>query len=230
MEARARARWTLLLDQRHFSGLYLFFLFNLSGCMSADTQVRSSLISNPLGTTAAQNTTETATVAMTATTTETQTGPPTPTFTPLPIPFPSPTPTRAPSPIPSPNVGITDQVLTLTNQYRASNGLSPLAMNTRLTSAAQTYAELMAGQGFFSHTSPDGTTPGDRILSSGYNWSSYGENIAMGYSTPDAVMQAWINSAGHRANILNAGFRDLGIGYAKDGSGAAYWVQDFGSD
>ncbi|OFZ19112.1 MAG: hypothetical protein A2X94_10205 [Bdellovibrionales bacterium GWB1_55_8] len=120
-------------------------------------------------------------------------------------------------------------VFSLTNEYRAANGLSPLIWNSQLASAAQDFAERMANEGFFDHTSPDGVTVGERITSAGYDWRTYGENIAYGYSTPEATMQGWINSSGHRANILGQGYKDLGVGYARSKSGTGYWVQDFGA-
>lgn len=108
------------------------------------------------------------------------------------------------------------------------SGLAPLALNARLTEAAQAYAELMAEQNWFSHNSPDGTTPGARIAASGYRARTWGENIAWGYTNPDAVMTGWMNSSGHRDNIMSANFTEIGIGYATSGN-AAYWVQDFGA-
>jgi uncharacterized protein YkwD len=119
-------------------------------------------------------------------------------------------------------------VLEQTNAYRASNGLGALTLNAQLAQAAQGFAEAMGTEGFFSHTSPDGSTPSDRITRAGYAWKTWGENIAYGYATADQVMQGWINSAGHRANILGSGFKEIGIGYAVV-NGTAYWVQDFGA-
>ncbi|RMI30185.1 CAP domain-containing protein [Nocardia stercoris] len=86
----------------------------------------------------------------------------------------------------------------------------------------------MRDQGFFSHTDPDGTDPGDRIAAAGYTWQAYGENIAQGQADANAVVTAWMNSPGHRANILNCGFTQIGIGIA-DGSGGPWWTQDFGT-
>lgn len=119
------------------------------------------------------------------------------------------------------------RVIELTNQYRAANGVAPLKYNAALTRAAQDFAQLMADQNFFSHTSPDGTGPGTRIERAGYDAYTWGENIGMGYVTAEQVMQGWINSAGHRANLLNSAFKEIGVGYAKGSS--AYWVQNFGT-
>lgn len=141
--------------------------------------------------------------------------------------YPRPTPKPFPNP-PSPDASVAEQVLELTNSNRAANGAAPLTLNPQLTAAAQAFAEAMATQGFFDHTAPDGSTPGDRIIATGYDPYTWGENIAYGYKTADAVMQGWMNSSGHRANILNGSFKEIGIGYALSGS-TAYWVQDFGA-
>jgi uncharacterized protein YkwD len=90
--------------------------------------------------------------------------------------------------------------------------------------AAQDYAALMAKERHFSHTGPDGSQPRDRAERSGYRGSSWGENIAMGQRTAEEVMQSWMGSTGHRANILRREYQDIGIGQA-----GAYWVQLFGS-
>jgi uncharacterized protein YkwD len=87
----------------------------------------------------------------------------------------------------------------------------------------------MAARGYFSHTTPDGVTFSTRISNAGYQWSMAAENIAKGQPTPAAVMQAWMNSAGHRTNILNCGYRNLGVGLAYDASRTPVWTQDFGT-
>lgn len=86
----------------------------------------------------------------------------------------------------------------------------------------------MAARDYFSHTSQDGSGPGDRITDAGYRWSTYGENIAKGQRTPAAVMDSWMNSPGHRANILNCSFKELGVG-VEDSPGGIVWTQDFGT-
>jgi uncharacterized protein YkwD len=123
-----------------------------------------------------------------------------------------------------------DQVVALVNQQRAANGVSPpLAENAILNMAAEAHAQDMVNNNYFDHNSPNGQTPGDRILAAGYQWTTWGENIAYGYATPADVMVAWMNSPGHRANILNPAFKDLGVGFAADSGGTMYWVQDFGA-
>ncbi len=120
------------------------------------------------------------------------------------------------------------QVLSLTNAQRTANGCAPLTVDARLTSAAQAHTEDMATNNYFSHDSQDGRSPFDRMTAAGYRFSTAGENIAMGYRTASDVMNGWMNSAGHRANILNCSFTDIGIGYAVATDGSPYWTQDFG--
>ena len=87
----------------------------------------------------------------------------------------------------------------------------------------------MAENNYFSHTGLDGSSAGTRITRAGYTWRSYGENIAYGYSTAERVMEGWMNSSGHRANILKNNFTDIGVGYASDSRGRIYAVQVFGT-
>ena len=129
-----------------------------------------------------------------------------------------------------------DQVVALTNQARADNGLPPLTANPLLAAAAQKQAEAMAADAFFDHTNPKtGTQPGDRVTAEGYRWSVVAENIAAGDATPADVVAGWLNSPGHRANILNSDVREIGVGYffkpndtfpGPTGYGH-YWVQVF---
>jgi hypothetical protein len=115
------------------------------------------------------------------------------------------------------------------NQERAARGLQPLSRVSPLDRAAQDYAVRMGREGFFSHTAPDGSSPRDRIQAAGYPGGTWGENIAAGQTTAEAVMQSWMNSSGHAANILNANFTHLGIGVATGGGYGIYWVQNFGA-
>lgn len=128
---------------------------------------------------------------------------------------------------PSSSDPVIQRVLELVNANRAASGVAPLALNAKLSAAAQKFAQLMVAENFFSHTSPDGSSAGDRISAEGYDWRTWGENIAWGQATADAVMTAWMNSSGHRANILTSNFKEIGIGYYKGSS--IYWVQDFGA-
>ncbi|MFG2634804.1 CAP domain-containing protein [Streptomyces sp. NPDC048362] len=118
------------------------------------------------------------------------------------------------------------EVLALVNQERAKVGCSALAANSSLTGLASAFSDDMAARGFFDHTDPDGATPWDRAAKSGIT-DLGGENIARGQATAAAVMDAWMNSPGHRANILNCDFKTLGVG-VHFGSGGPWWTQDFG--
>ena len=116
------------------------------------------------------------------------------------------------------------QVAELVNEQRAANGLAPLTLSTELSNVARTKSQDMHDNNYFSHTSPTYGSPFDMLKSFGISYRAAGENIAMGYATPEAVVTAWMNSAGHRANILNASYTQIGVGYVADGN---YWTQEF---
>ncbi|MEU8030120.1 CAP domain-containing protein [Streptomyces sp. NPDC049099] len=122
--------------------------------------------------------------------------------------------------------GVVARIVQLVNAERSKAGCRPLTLNTALTKAAQDHSADMAAHQTMSHTGSDGSAPGDRITAAGYDWSAYGENVAYGYSTADEVMAGWMSSPGHRANILNCSFQQIGVGLAQPGS---YWTQDFGT-
>ena len=119
------------------------------------------------------------------------------------------------------------EVLRLVNVERAKEGLQPLTMsNTALSAAAQVRAKELVS--LFAHTRPDGTRCFTALDEQGVTYGWAGENIAAGYQTPEAVVSGWMNSPGHRANILNANFKELGVGYYYTTSGYKhYWVQMF---
>ncbi|QKV96500.1 CAP domain-containing protein [Streptomyces sp. NA02950] len=117
-----------------------------------------------------------------------------------------------------------DQIVELVNKERAKVGCKPVTVDAKLTKAAQAHSEDMAEHSNMSHTGSDGSSPGDRIERAGYSWSTYGENVAYGYSSPESVMEGWMNSSGHKANILNCDFKEIGVGHAQPGH---YWTQDF---
>lgn len=119
------------------------------------------------------------------------------------------------------------QAVALTNQYRAAAQCQPLKISAQLTSAASAHSQDMAGNNFFSHTGSDGSLPWDRIKRTGYTYSSAGENIAAGYYTAESVVQGWYNSPGHRANMLNCNYTEIGIAYANGGTYGRYWTQVF---
>ncbi|MBW5485605.1 CAP domain-containing protein [Streptomyces bambusae] len=120
------------------------------------------------------------------------------------------------------------RVLALVNKERAAAGCGALSMNSKLSAAARGYSDTMARSGVMSHTGPDGSTMTSRVEAAGYKWSNLGENIARGQADADAVMNAWMNSSGHRANILNCAFKEIGIGVHK-GDGGPWWTQNFGA-
>ncbi|MFF4824201.1 CAP domain-containing protein [Streptomyces sp. NPDC001312] len=122
--------------------------------------------------------------------------------------------------------GPTARVVELVNAERSKAGCSALTVNAKLTKAAQAHSEDMAAHRNMSHTGSDGSNPGDRITRAGYSWQSYGENVAYGYATPEQVMAGWMSSAGHKANILNCSFKEIGVGLAQPGN---YWTQEFGA-
>ncbi|MFJ5731601.1 CAP domain-containing protein [Streptomyces paradoxus] len=120
------------------------------------------------------------------------------------------------------------QVLALVNKERAAAGCSPVTANDRLTRAADDYSDVMASSGVMSHTGPDGSTMTTRVEAAGYKWSTLGENIAQGQADAASVMKSWMNSPGHRANILNCSFKELGVG-VHFGDGGPWWTQNFGA-
>lgn len=117
-------------------------------------------------------------------------------------------------------------LVALVNSERAEAGCAALTVNDKLTKAAQDHSQDMADQRNLSHTGSDGSSLTDRYARVGYSWSAAGENIASGYTTPQSVMDGWMASSGHRANILNCAFKEIGVGFAESGS---YWTQDFGT-
>ncbi|AOP48200.1 CAP domain-containing protein [Streptomyces lydicus] len=126
----------------------------------------------------------------------------------------------------APASGTAARILELVNNERAKAGCSPLTLNAKLTKAAQDHSKDMASHGNMSHTGSDGSDPGARITRAGYHWSAYGENIAYGYSSPESVMKGWMASPGHKRNILDCSFKEIGVGLAQPGD---YWTQDFGT-
>ena len=126
-----------------------------------------------------------------------------------------------------------ERVVELTNQERTQFDLSPLTVDSLLTQAAPTHTENMAVQDFYEHIGLDGSSRGDHIEATGYDFSAWAENIAVGYQIPEAVVKAWMNSAGHGANILHQDFQEIGVGYyfLEEDTGSVnayhYWTQVF---
>ena len=125
------------------------------------------------------------------------------------------------------------EMLASVNAARRKAGLRSLTADTLLDKAAQRHAEDMLARGYFAHKSPSGTTVRERAIAAGYGWRSIGENIAFGQTSVDEVMETWLNSPGHRKNILTPDFAELGVGIAMglgpDGRYQVYWVQNFGA-
>lgn len=119
------------------------------------------------------------------------------------------------------------EVLNLVNEIRKEYDLSPLAWDNSLAAAAEDYCRDMIERDFFSHVTPDGKTLFDRMADCEIVYSVIGENIAAGQHSPSDVVDAWMNSAGHRKNILNPYFEYLGVGVVRGGSYGIYWTQEF---
>jgi len=125
---------------------------------------------------------------------------------------------------------VEQEVSALVNQEREVQNLPPFKWNDKLLAAARGHSVDMAEQDYFSHDSLDGRKFSQRITSAGYQWSACAENIAAGYTSPETVMNGWMASPGHRANILSTAYCDIGVGYAYDDASTYghYWTQDFG--
>lgn len=136
-----------------------------------------------------------------------------------------------------------EEVMQLVNQRRAANGCRPLAINQAMTSAAYQHSQDMGVNGYFAHDTPSGVTPWTRMRDAGYDQPA-AENIAEGYRTPQEAVDGWMNSPGHRRNILNCSYKAAGVGYydgpsknaptngAQNNTGSInagpWWTQDFG--
>ena len=119
------------------------------------------------------------------------------------------------------------EVLKLVNAERAKQGLKPLTLNTKLSNVATLKSQDMINKNYFSHTSPTYGSPFDMMKQFGITYRAAGENIAKGQKSPQQVMNSWMNSSGHRANILNSNYTELGVGIAKSSNGTIYWTQMF---
>ncbi|MGE0593904.1 MAG: CAP domain-containing protein [Vicinamibacterales bacterium] len=122
------------------------------------------------------------------------------------------------------------RVATLTNARRAAIGLPPLRVESRLSHAAGLHARQMAARGRLGHVLRGAThpRPEDRLAAAGYRWQAYAENVAVGQRDPDAVVDAWMRSSSHRANIVDPALTELGVATAVDAAGRPYYVQVFG--
>ncbi|MGE8077766.1 CAP domain-containing protein [Peribacillus loiseleuriae] len=139
-------------------------------------------------------------------------------------PPPASTPTNSGTPTSSSISQFEKEVVELTNAERAKSGLKALTIDTELSKVARAKSQDMKDRNYFDHTSPTYGSPFDMMKQFGISYSSAGENIAQGQTTPQQVVQAWMNSEGHRANILNASYTHIGVGYVQAGN---YWTQMF---
>lgn len=163
--------------------------------------------------------------------------PPSPSASPKPAPKPAPVEPapRPPAPRPkpaakpsSPDEAAKARVVELVNVQRAKNGCGAVHSDSRLATAAQGHSADMARRNYFDHTTPEGVDPWERAKAAGYDTPT-GENIAMGQRTAEDVVEGWMNSPGHRANILNCDSHAIGMGLARNSAGTTYWTQMFGS-
>ncbi len=127
-------------------------------------------------------------------------------------------------------VNFESELLKLTNLERKKFGLAPLKLSPKLTQAAQSHAVDMAKNNYFNHKGLNGSSMEDRAKRNGYAYSALGENIAAGKATPEGTVRQWMNSPGHRTNILSGKFTEIGFGYANAPNSLYrhYWVQVFG--
>jgi uncharacterized protein YkwD len=134
------------------------------------------------------------------------------------------------------------EMLDLVNQHRVAGAtcgdqgsfpaVGALTWNDALTQASLVHSDDMAGANFFSHTGSDGSSAGQRISAAGYDWQTWGENIAAGQAGVASVVAAWMNSPGHCANLMNPAFRDIGVACVAGSAGntyRTYWTQSFGA-
>ena len=153
---------------------------------------------------------------------------------PQPTPTRTRTPTRTPVPAPTatnPASSWSEQVVARVNAERARRGLAALRLAPELMRSAALHSQDMATHNFISHTGSDGSSAGERMRRTGYNWTACAENVAAGYDSPASVVAGWMASSGHRANILNPNYKDVGAGYAYgDGSTYGhYWTLNLGA-
>jgi len=121
------------------------------------------------------------------------------------------------------------RVVGIVNEERRRVGLSRLAVQTQLTQAARAHSADMVARNFFGHHSPEGTTVADRVALAGYEFTVVGENVARGQENARQVMNDWMASRGHKANILSPSYTEIGVGVAADKKGHLFWTQNFGS-
>jgi uncharacterized protein YkwD len=160
-----------------------------------------------------------------ATTTTTTEPPPPPPSAPQP-PQPNPTPPAPPTTQPTapPPASTSSDAITLTNQERVNAGLAPLNANGALNNAAAAHSADQAARNQMTHTGSNGSNAGDRIRAAGYQPGTWGENVAAGYTSASSVVAGWMGSSGHRDNILNPSFTQIGVASATAANGTRYWT------
>lgn len=127
----------------------------------------------------------------------------------------------------SSNLTYEQKVVELVNVERQKAGLPALKMDSAISNVARAKSKDMASNNYFAHQSPTYGSAGDMLRQFGISWSAWGENIASGQRTPEIVVNAWMNSSGHRANILSSNFSKIGVGYVTNSNGTPYWTQIF---
>jgi len=156
---------------------------------------------------------------------------PTPVPTPTPVPNPVPNPTPVPPVVETPSVSglsaIELEIVRLVNIERQKGGLQPFTASSPLSNVARKKSEDMAIKNYFSHTSPTYGSPFEMMKSFGIKYNTAGENIAKGQLSAQSVVTAWMNSEGHRANIMNPSFKVIGVGHYQSSNGTNYWTQMF---
>jgi uncharacterized protein YkwD len=133
-------------------------------------------------------------------------------------------PQCAPPPAVVQVANVQDSMATGVNHHRSRAGLSPVSVDYRLTAAAQGHSDHMARQQLMTHVGAGWTDAGQRVTNAGYPWTVWAENVAAGQRTPDQVLHGWLNSKGHRENILRAGVVHIGVAAATGANGVTYWT------
>lgn len=142
----------------------------------------------------------------------------------------TPAPAPAQTPTESTNTAVSSyeqKVVELVNVERQKAGLPALKLDTAISNVARIKSKDMADNNYFAHQSPTYGSAGDMLSKYGIKWSAWGENIASGQKTPEDVVNAWMNSSGHRANILSSNYSRIGVGYVTNSNGTSYWTQMF---
>lgn len=140
------------------------------------------------------------------------------------------TPAQTPAPAESTNTAVSSyeqKVVELVNVERQKAGLPALKLDAAISNVARIKSKDMADNNYFAHQSPTYGSAGDMLSKFGIKWSAWGENIASGQKTPESVVTAWMNSSGHRANILSSNYSRIGVGYVTNSNGTSYWTQMF---